>query len=59
MVSSNLANDQMMRFILIKKFFNDMGGNRETGESEPPGNKPCQNGQVRQTDGFYRTSCDS
>ena len=31
MVSSNLANDQMMRFILIKKFFNDMGGNRETG----------------------------
>ena len=35
MVSSNLANDQMIRFILIKNFFNEMGGNRETGPLLP------------------------
>ena len=35
MVSSNLANDQMIRFILIKNFFNEMGGNREIGLLSP------------------------
>ena len=27
-------------------------------QPDPAGNKPCQNDQVRQTDRFYRTSCD-